>query len=257
MGTLLKIDIKKVWHHFFQHRDIQSRNVLLEHYLHLVKYTAERLHVRFPRFVELEDLQSAGIFGLMSALKNFNPKENIKFETYAVLRIQGAIRDYIRKIDWVPRLVRARAQQLHNATQKLEILLGRLPADTELADELGMDMDRFYHFQRDAIATSLVSLNTSSSDSDGDDEFTELYVISDPKCQNPFLEVYRQDFQDFIKKGLSRQDQFIIILYYFEQMTMKEIGDALGLSESRVCQLHSSIIAKLKGQLHQSSLCLQ
>lgn len=257
MGTLLKIDIKKVWEHFFQHRDIKSRNVLLEHYLHLVKYTAERLHLRFPKFVELEDLQSAGIFGLISALKNFNPKENIKFETYAVLRIQGAIRDYIRKTDWVPRLVRSRAQQLHMTTHKLEILLGRIPTDTELADELGMDMDQFYHFQRDANAIFLVSLNTHSSDSDGDEEFTELYVLSDPKSRNPFSEVYKQDFQDYIKKGLSRQDQLIIILYYFEQMTMKEIGNALGLSESRVCQLHSSIIAKLKGHANLSTLCLQ
>ncbi len=257
METLLKSNIQAVWEHYFQNHDTQSRNILLEHYLHLVKYTAERLHVRFPRFVDVEDLYSAGIFGLLSAIKNFKPTQNAKFETYGVQRIQGAIRDYIRKTDWVPRLVRYRAHQLHNATQKLEALLGRLPADAELADELGMNMDQFYRFQRDANAVVLISLNMNMSESDEDEEFSELYTVFDPKSQNPCHEVHKQDFQEFIKKGLSREDQLIVILYYYEQMTMKEIGDALGLSESRICQMHSSILAKLKGQLNASLLCFQ
>lgn len=257
METLLKSNIQAVWEDYFQNHDTQSRNILLEHYLHLVKYTAERLHVRFPRFVDVEDLYSAGIFGLLSAIKNFKPTRNAKFETYGVQRIQGAIRDYIRKIDWVPRLVRYRAHQLHNATQKLEALLGRLPADAELADELGMNMDQFYRFQRDANAVVLISLNMDMSDSREEEEFSELYAVFDPKSQNPYHQVHKQDFQEFIKKGLSREDQLIVILYYYEQMTMKEIGDALGLSESRVCQMHSSVLAKLKGQLNASSLCLQ
>lgn len=257
METLQKSDIATIWEHYFEYHDIQSRNILLEHYLHLVKYTAERLHARFPRFVDVEDLYSAGIFGLLGAIKNFKPTQNAKFETYGVQRIQGAIRDYIRKTDWVPRLVRCRAHQLHNATQKLEAFLGRLPADTELADELGMDMDRFYHFQRDANAVVLISLNMNMSESDDDEEFSELYAVFDPKSRNPYYEVHKQDFQEFIKKGLSREDQLIVILYYYEQMTMKEIGDVLGLSESRICQMHSSILAKLKGQLNASLLCLQ
>lgn len=254
MNTLPKVNIKQVWDHFAQHRDVESRNILIEHYLPIVKYTAERLRARFPKCVELDELYSAGILGLMDAIEKFDPDEKVRFETYSVLRIQGAIRDDIRKTDRVPRLVRARAQQLQTVTQRLEAVFGRIPTDEELADELQMDMDQFYHFQRDANASSLISLNTTLSDSDGDGEFSGLEVIANSKSQNPCLEIQRQDLKEFITRGFSRQEQIVVILYYFEQMTMKEIGLTLGISEFRVCQLHSSVIARLRDHVTVSSL---
>lgn len=257
MKTSPKVNIDKVWNTYARQRDIQSRNMLMEHYLPLVKYTAERLHARFPRCVELDDLHSAGIFGLMDAIEKFDPSENVKFETYSVQRIQGAIRDFLRRTDRVPRLVRARAQQLQTVTQRLEAILGRAPSDEELADELEMNMDQFYHFQRDANASSLISLNTTLSGSDGDGEFAGFDVIADQKSQNPYAEVHKRDFRDYVKKGLSRQEQLVILLYYFEQMTMKEIGETLGISESRVCQLHTSVIARLREQVNVSFLYTQ
>lgn len=254
METLPKVNIEEVWNHYFQYRDIESRNILVIHYLPLVKYTAIRLHARFPKCVELDDLYSAGIEGLIDAIEKFNPKANARFETYSVQRIAGSIRDDIRKKDWVSRLVRARAKQLQGATQKLEVLLGRYPTEEELVDELGIKKDQFYCFQRDANASVLISLNANWSVS-GED-LTELDIVSDPKSLNPFSEVYKRDFQEYVKKGLSREEQMILILYYFEEMTMKEIGATLGISESRVSQLHLSIITRLREQVKMAKLNL-
>jgi RNA polymerase sigma factor for flagellar operon FliA len=254
METQPKVNIEEVWNHYFKHRDIESRNILLVHYLPLVKYTAIRLHARFPKCVELDDLYSAGIEGLIDAIEKFNPKANAMFETYSVQRIAGSIRDDIRKKDWVSRLVRTRAKKLQEATQRLEAIWGRYPTEEELADELGINRDQFYCFQRDANASVLISLDANLSVS-GED-FTTLDIISDPKGLNSFSEVHKRDFQEYVKKGLSREEQIILLLYYFEEMTMKEIGATLGISESRVSQLHLSIITRLREQVKMAKLSL-
>lgn len=253
MKTLPKVNIEEVWNHYFQHRDIVSRNILVVHYLPLVKYTAIRLHARFPKSVELDDINSAGVEGLIDAIEKFDPEQNVRFETYGVRRIAGAILDDMRRKDWVSRLVRTRTKQLQEITQKLEAIFGRYPTEEELADELGISIDQFYRFQRDANASVLLSLDGNLSESS--EGFSELNVIPDPKGLNPLSEVYRRDFQEYVKKGLSREEQIILILYYFEQMTLREIGETLDLSESRVCQMHSSIIARLRAYVSISSLC--
>ena len=254
METLTEVNIEQVWNHFFQHHDTPSRNALLEHYLPQVKYTAARLHSRFPQSVELDDLYGVGILGLIDAINKFDPTRNVRFETYCVLRIKGTIYDDIRKKDRVPRQVRKRAKQLQEVTQRLEAIFGRTPSDEDLADELEMNLEDFYYFQRDANASSLISLNTDFSDSDGD--YSELDLITNPKSQDPFLEIQRKDLKEYLIRGFSRQEQLIFTLYHLEEMTMKEIGDTLGISESRVSQLHTSIIARLRSHLKIRS-CLQ
>ena len=244
METLPEVKIEEVWKHYLQYRDIISRNILIVHNLTLVKYTAIRLHARFPKSVELDDLNSAGVEGLIDAIEKFDHEIGTKFEAYAVQRIAGAILDDIRKKDWVSRLVRARAKQLQEITQKLEAIFGRYPTEEELAEELGISIDHFYRFQRDANASVLLSLDGNLSESN--DGYSELNFIPDPKGTNPLTEVYRRDFQGYVKKGLSREEQIIVILYYFEQMTLREIGQTLDISESRVCQMHSSILARLR-----------
>jgi len=256
METLKEVNIEQVWNHFFQHRDDPSRNILLEHYLPQVKYTATRLHSRFPQSVELDDLYGVGILGLIDAINKFDPTRNVRFETYCVLRIKGTIYDDIRKKDRVPRQVRKRAKQLQEVTQRLEAIFGRTPSDEDLADELEMNMEEFYHFQRDANASSLISLNTNFSESDGEGEFGELDILPNPKSQDPFLEIQRKDLKEYLIRGFSRQEQLIFTLYHLEEMTMKEIGNTLGISESRVSQLHTSIIARLRSHLKIRS-CLQ
>ncbi len=252
MRTVQLENIAEIWNGFFdsEKQDQTCRNMLMEHYTPIVKYTADRIYAKLPDKVELDDLVSAGIFGLMDAIDAFDPERGVKFETYCAPRIRGAILDELRSMDWVPRLVRARAHQLENALQTLEAHLGRMPTETEIASELELNMDEFRRLQRDANATGLVSLNNKFSESDGEKDIREIDVIEDQKSQNPLIEAQKRDLKNLLTKGLTRAERLIIVLYYYEEMTMKEIGATLDLSESRVSQMHSSIVARLKAQLN-------
>ena len=250
MKTEQKVNIDEIWEQFFQTHNEQSRNLLMEHYRGLVKYCAERLHSKLPDKVELDDLISAGTFGLMDAIDAFDKSRGVKFETYCSPRIRGSILDELRSMDWVPRLVRARAHQLSRATHTLETHLGRKPTEKELAEELQMNMDEFLRLQKDANAVSLVSLTTNYSDDDGEKDVREIDIIKDERSSNPVVEAQKRDLKGLLTKGLTRAERLIIVLYYYEEMTMKEIGATLDLSESRVSQMHSSIIARLKAQMN-------
>jgi RNA polymerase sigma factor for flagellar operon FliA len=243
-----EVDIDALWKEFYKIRSEQARNSLMEHYLPIVKYTAERIYVKLPDKVEVDDLISAGIFGLMDAIDAFDPQRGVKFATYCTPRIRGAILDELRSMDWVPRLVRARAHQLNNAMRTLEAHLGRLPSDNEIADELDMDMGEFHRLQRDATAVGIVSLS-NNLDVEGDNDICEIDIVEDKKSEDPMVEAQKRDLKSLLTKGLTRAERLILILYYYEEMTMKEIGATLDLSESRVSQMHSSIVARLKAQM--------
>ncbi|MHC5076211.1 MAG: FliA/WhiG family RNA polymerase sigma factor [Planctomycetota bacterium] len=251
MKTDQKFEIGEIWEQFHKAHDDFWRNLLIEHYRRLVRYTAERLYTKLPDKVELDDLISAGTFGLMDAIDAYDPSRGVKFETYCSPRIRGSILDYLRSMDWVPRLVRARAHQLSKATQSLEIHLGRKPTKQETAEELDMDMEEFNRLQRDANATSLVSLETNYSNDSSEKDIREIDIIKDKKSQNPLVEAQKRDLKGLITKGLTRAERLIVVLYYYEEMTMKEIGATLDLSESRVSQMHSSIVARLKAQMNR------
>ena len=250
MKTNQQPDIDQVWEQFHKTGDDCFRNLLMEHYKPLVKYTAERLHSKLPDKVEMDDLISAGNFGLMDAIDAFDLTRGVKFETYCSPRIRGSILDELRSMDWVPRLVRARASQLAKVAQLLETNLGHRPTEEEIAKELNIDTEEFSRLQRDANAVNLVSLNAKYNDGDGEKDIREIDIIKDKKSQDPLTEAQKRDLKSLLTKGLTRAERLIIILYYYEQMTMKEIGAALDLSESRVSQMHSSIIARLKAQMN-------
>ena len=250
MKTDQRPDIKDTWEQFHKNHDDCYRNLLMEHYQDLVRFAAERLHSKLHDKVELDDLISAGIFGLMDAIDAYDPARGVKFETYCAPRIKGSILDELRSMDWVPRLVRARAHQLTRATHTLELSLGRKPFAEELAHELDMEMNDFNRLQKDAKAVGLVSLNTTCSEGEGDRDVCEIDVIKDQKSKDPLIEAQKRDLKNLLTKGLSRAERLIIVLYYYEEMTMKEIGATLDLSESRVSQMHSSIVARLKAQMN-------
>ena len=239
------------WKHFIQHRDEATRNCLLEQFLSIVKYTAERLCTKLPDEVDRDDLISAGIFGLMDAVDAFDPGRGVKFETYCTQRIRGAILDELRSMDWVPRLVRSRAHKLNEATQTLEAQMGRKPNEKELAGQMGISIREFRKIQRDAHAVGLVSLNRKWFETDSHKDVREIDVLEDKRSDDPFRAAQRKDIKELITRGLSRAERLILILYYFEEMTMKEIGETLDLSESRVSQMHSAILARLKNQLEK------
>jgi RNA polymerase sigma factor for flagellar operon FliA len=248
--TQQQVDIDQVWKQFHKTRGDENRNLLMQHYMYLVKYAAERLYSKLPDNVELDDLVSAGIFGLMDAIDAYDPERGVKFETYCSPRIKGSILDELRYMDWVPRLVRARAHQLTRATQSLETHLGRKPTEKETAAELDMDMEEFNRLQRDANAVSVVSLDTRYTDGDSEKDVREIDVIKDERSQDPLTEAQKRDLRSLLTKGFTRAEQLIVVLYYYEEMTMKEIGATLDLSESRVSQMHSSIIQRLKAQMN-------
>lgn len=250
MKTDQELNIDQVWEQFHETHDDYYRNLLMERYRDIVRYAAERLHAKLPDKVELDDLVSAGIFGLMDAIDAFDPARGVKFETYCSARIKGSILDELRSMDWVPRLVRARAHRLSKATHSLETHLGRRPTEEEVADELGLDIVEFTRLQRDATAVGQVSLNTKYTDSDSEKDVREIDIIKDERSEDPVIEAQKRDLKNLLTKGLTRAERLIIVLYYYEEMTMKEIGATLDLSESRVSQMHSSIIDRLKAQMH-------
>jgi len=240
------------WVRFKQQKTTQQRNELMEKYLHLVKYNAERIYAKLPDEVELDDLISAGIFGLMDAIEAFDLTRGVKFETYCAPRIRGAILDELRSMDWVPRLVRSRAHKLDEACKTLEAEFGRVASDEEIAVRMGISNEEFIKLKKDATAVSLVSLSRKWFETDSQKDICEIDVLEDKSSDNPLEEIQRRDLKETMTKGLTRAEKLILVLYYYEEMTMKEIGATLDLSESRVSQMHSSILARLKAQMsHQ------
>ncbi|GIW82789.1 MAG: RNA polymerase sigma factor [Gemmatales bacterium] len=254
MLTHEDVDIQQVWREYRARPTVELRNQLVEHYLPLVKYNAERIWSRLPDGVELDDLISAGVFGLMDAIDAFDLDRGVKFETYCVPRIRGAMLDELRTMDWVPRLVRSKASKLEETRKALEVELGRPPNADEMAERLGVSIDEFEKMVGDATAVSLVSLNKKWYETDSYKDVREIDILEDKKAEDPTDRLQNRDLMRLVTRGLNRNERLIIILYYYEDMTMKEIGATLDLSESRVSQMHSSIVSRLQAQLGKRRL---
>ncbi len=248
-ATLSPADVASLWKRYKETGDEDIRNRLIERYLPLVRYAAERLFQKLPQNVELDDLMSAGIFGLIDAIDGFDLARGVKFETYCTTRIRGAILDELRSFDWVPRLVRTRAHKLEHVLRQLEVDLGRSPTDVEVAGSLGMTLGEFDALVREANAVTVVSLSDRYAEKDDTKALRKIDVLEDKKGEDPVLSLQRKDVLELATKGLSIKEQLILLLYYFEDLTMREIGLSLNLSESRVCQLHSRIMTNLRREL--------
>lgn len=246
-----KIDPIELWKRYKADPSDFLRNRLIEHYMPLVKYTAERLFAKLPQNVELDDLTSAGVFGLMDAIEGFDLARGVKFETYCTTRVRGAILDELRAFDWVPRLVRTKAHKLEAALRKLEINLGREPNDKELASMLEIPLGDLDAMVKEASAVSIVSLSEKWPGDDNDDGRTlrKIDVLEDKRQTKPIEHAQRKDFLARVVSALGKKERDILLLYYFEDLTMREIGLTLDLSESRVCQLHTRIMDRLREQL--------
>ncbi len=248
-GTTSTEETARSWRQFKATGERKWRNVLMVHYFPIVKYNAERIGAKLPDEVDRDDLISAGVFGLIDAIKAFDLERGVKFETYCAPRIRGAILDELRSMDWVPRLVRSRSHKLDRVSRELESTFGRTPTDGEIADRLSISRVEFEKLRRAATAVVQVSLSRKYNDSDSNKEVCEIDVLQDRRGKDPFVEIQKRDLRDLLVRGMSRAERLILILYYYEEMTMKEIGVTLDLSESRVSQMHSAILARLKTQL--------
>ena len=226
----------------------------LEEYLPLVKYIAGRLAIALPRSVEMDDLINAGVLGLIEAYRNFDAGKGVKFETYASLRVRGSILDELRGMDWVPRSTRARSREIGKTISKLESALGRSPNETELADGLGVELSAYYHMIDDVSSASLLSLDELTY-GDGDDKPVPLADnIRSPEQPSALSNLEREEMRDLLADSLgqlTQQERLVVALYYYEELTLKEIGQVLELSESRVSQLHTKAVLSLRVKLRK------
>ncbi len=241
--------IDQIWRTFKKTGDENLRNILVEYHFPLVKYIAERLLQTLPKSIELDDLISAGTFGLLDAIRGFDINRGIKFKTYCSTRIRGSILDELRSQDWVPRLVRLKATKLERAMRKLEAERGREINDYELAEELGISVSELAALKSEASPKTIFSLSEKIDDGEDGSEMEKVETIEDKKGKNPVQVMQEQDVLEVITSNLTKKERLIIIMYYYEGLTMREIGDIMSLTESRVCQIHSNVMARLKNQL--------
>ena len=228
-------------------RDPRQREALVLEYAPLVKRIVDRMAIRLPPNIGKDELISGGVMGLFDALDKFDPKRGIKFSTYAGNRIKGAIIDELRKMDWVPTSVRRDMHKIENAIQSLVIKLGREPEDFEVAHELGMDVDSYYRKVTRASGIGLLSFDHVSSY-----DISVNFAHKAPDSLLPSDELAKKELKGVIAKSLaqlSKKEQLVISLYYYDELTLKEIGQALNLTESRISQIHSKVIIKLRTKL--------
>jgi RNA polymerase sigma factor for flagellar operon FliA len=229
------------------------RNALMELHYPLVRHIAERLLQTLPKSIELDDLISAGVFGLMDAIRGFDPDRGIKFKTYCTTRIRGSILDQLRSQDWVPRLVRLKAGRIDKAFQKLRGEYGREPTHAELATFLKMDHEELITEIDESRARQMTSINERWNEHDDDSSMEKVDIVQDQNAIDPINEMNKRDMLKYITRSLTHKEQFIIVQYYQTGHTMREIGEMLALTESRVCQIHSNVMSRLKSLLGPKS----
>jgi RNA polymerase sigma factor for flagellar operon FliA len=244
---------RDLWDRVATNTDWDARQKLVEIYARVVKYVAGRMAIGLPHYVDQNDLVSAGLLGLIQAIDNFDADRGIKFETYAIPRIRGAILDELRSQDWFPRSLRRKARQLEEAYTTLEARFGRTATDEELADELGLSRNELSTMIDEVAVSTIISLDADSS-GDGDDTASLGEYLPDPKAVDIEDVVSSQEMVQLIASGLEElpeKEQLVLILYYYEDLTLKEIGVILDVTESRVCQIHTKAVMRLKSKLIQ------
>jgi RNA polymerase sigma factor FliA len=244
--------VTRLWERVKKEGSDEARSKLIEMYLPLVRVTAERMHGKLPSHVEVDELIQAGVFGLMDAIDGFDTERGVKFEVYAKQRIAGAILDDLRNQDFAPRLVRTHSHRMDRACKDFEAETGKVPEAADIAAKLGIDMEEYDRWMRELNQANIVSLDRASNDYDSDGkELRQVDTIADQDAVAPTNNLEKRELVELATRGLSRNEKLIVILYYLEELTMKEIGLVLDLSESRVCQIHHRIIYRLKETLER------
>jgi len=250
--AMTEVELEVIWKTFKRTRDENLRNTLIEHHMPLVRSIAERVLQTLPKSIDVDDLSSAGTFGLMDAINGFDLSRGIKFKTYCTTRIRGSILDELRSQDWVPRLVRLKAHRLDRAIRQLEGELGRSPNQVEIAQVLGISLEELQAHEAEANAKTIFSLSEKWDDGDEEKEMEKIEILADRKSVDPVDTIQQSDALEMITGSLTKKERLIILMYYYEGLTMREIGEIMELTESRVCQIHSNVMARLKAQLERA-----
>ena len=259
METNVKsVELKDLWRQYKRDGDTRARERLVVAYSPLVKYVSGRMASGLPAHVDEADLISYGLGGLISAIDRFELEREIKFETYAITRIKGAIIDELRSLDWVPRSVRARARQIEKANAKLEHQLHRAPTDEEMAAELGISAEEFQDSLVQISNSTVAALDElwTVSDSSGD-QVSLLDTLHDPDAPDPAAAMDQTDLKDRVADAIARlpeREKLVIALYYYENLTLREIGEVLGVTESRISQLHTKAVLRLRSHMSEEEL---
>ena len=245
------------WADYKQNGSPQARDALILNYSPLVKYVAGRVAVGLPANIEQSDLISYGIFGLIDAIEKYDQSRGIKFETYAISRIRGAIIDELRAIDWVPRSVRFKAREVEKAYQALENKLKRPPSDAEIAEEMGITVDELNHIYTQLSTVSMVALDELMSVDGGQgDKLALVETIEDTRTASPMEAFESEEMKSILAEAINRlpeREKIVVTLYYFEGLTLAQIGDVLGVTESRICQMHTKAVLALKGKISEAT----
>jgi len=243
-----------LWKKYIKKNDPDTKEKLIVMYISLVKYVAGRLMITLPPSVELDDLESAGVMGLIDAIDRYDPKYGVKFESYAIPRIKGSMLDELRKLDWIPRSIRSKSRELEKVIQQVENEKGGPATDEELSEKLNISLDDFYDLLREVGTTSLLSLDEILYNGEGGK--ADLHeVIEDTETESAVDEINREELKDMMIKAiddLPEIERLVIALYYYEELTLKEIGQVLQLSESRISQIHTKTILSLRAKLREA-----
>ena len=249
-------DANELWRTYKRTKDQALRDRLILNYAPIVKYVAGRLGSGLPAHVDDGDLVSYGLLGLISAIERYEPDRDVKFETYAIARIRGSILDELRSLDWVPRSVRSRARQIERAMAELEAKFARAPTDAEIAAKVGITVEELEGSLTDISRSSLAALDELWTISgSGGDQVALIDTIEDehgPQPQTAFAQTELREIVADAITSLPEREKLVITLYYYEELTLREIGEVLGVTESRVSQLHTKAILRLKGRLSAS-----
>ena len=243
---------EQLWKSYRKTKDPSIRNRLVKQYLPLVKYVAGKLAVGMPQNVEFDDLVSYGVIGLFDAIDKFDPDKHVKFKTYAVTRVRGAVFDQLRQLDWVPRSVRQRTRAIEEAVRRIESQNGRSASDKEIAAELGITSGEFDKLLVKISGTTVLSLNDVWYSGDENDRMSIGDSIESPHSRNPDSIVEKQEIKRVIVEAINElpdKEKKVLVLYYYEDLTLREIGAVLGVTESRISQLHTKAIMRLRSRL--------
>ena len=244
-----------LWQNYLSSKSPATREAIILRYAPLVKYVAGRVAIGLPSNVEFDDLVSFGVFGLMDAIEKFDPSRGIKFETYAIARIRGAILDGLRSNDWVPRSVRQKARELERTCADLENRLGRSATDQEISEAMNISTQDFYDLLSEVSCTTLSSLDELwLVHSNDDDTVRVLDLVRNNDSEDPLHQVEMDEVKTTLATsidGLPERERMVIALYYYEGLTLKEIGEIMEISESRVSQIHTKAIFRLRGRLNR------
>ena len=246
------VELARIWREFKEEASPSARETLILHYAPLVKYVAGRIGAGLPQSVEQADLVSNGMFGLMDALDKYDPGREVKFETYSIPRIRGAIIDELRAMDWVPRSVRSKAREVEKAHTQLESKLGREPNEDEVAEHLGMSRQELHEVVTQISLVSVMALDETVGSDEKGEQRSLLDTLADAASADPTSGLEGQEMRGMLSAAinqLTEREKVVVTLYYFEGLTLAEIGEILGVTESRICQIHTKAVGALRNNL--------